>query len=140
MDAQRCRIVCAPDQILIDMLGQERHERRHQPMSRIQALVKGQVGRALVLGIGGFPEAAPVSTNVPVAQLINKRLDRITGGLCVVVVHCLGTAPDRLVHQCQRPAIDFRTLSYRYVGVQIHIIQPRIQNEEAVGVPERVNE
>ena len=109
-------------------------------MSRIQALEKGQVGRALILAIGGFPKAAPVSTHVPVAQLINKRLDRNPGGLGVVVVHCLGTAPDRLVHQCQRPAIDFRTLSYRYVGVQIHIVQPRIQNEEAVGVPERIDE
>ena len=109
-------------------------------MSRIQALVKGQVGRTLVLGIGGFPEAAPVSTNVPVAQLIDKRLDRITGGLCVVVVHCLGTAPDRLVHQRQRPAVDLRTLSCRYVGAQIHIIQPRVQNKEAVSVPECIDE
>ena len=89
-------------------------------MRDIQALVQRQVRRSFVRRIGRFPETPTVATHIPVAQLIDKRLDRLARRLGIVVFERSRRSRNRLVRQCQRPTIDFRSVLWSDVLTKIN--------------------
>ena len=127
-------------EILVHVLREERYEWRHEFVRSLQALVKRQVGLVLVLGIRRFPEATAIAAHVPVAELIDERLDRLARGLGIVIVERFRNDRDRLVCERERPAVDFGPIFNGHVSRQVDVVQSRVQNEKTVGVPERVDE
>ena len=105
----------------------------------MQALVQREVSRLSILRIRRLPEATAISTNVPVAELINERFQRFACRLRIVIIERLGDRGNRFMQQRQSPSIYLGTISRRDVSCQIDVIEPRIQYEKAVSIPERVD-
>ena len=108
----------------VEHLGDERRERRDQPGEGGEHLVERGVGARLaglipirVLAVLGGPEAGAAAADVPVRQVVQKRLDgaRRAGDLIAVERTCdlLGQP----VEPEQDPAVERRPLGERRHGV-----------------------
>ena len=74
MHAYRCIGIDLADQVLIELLGQERHERGEQRREGDQRFVQRRQGRRIGL-TARRPEAGPAAADIPVAQVVEKALD-----------------------------------------------------------------
>ena len=120
--------------------GDERHDRRHQPIHRMQALVEGQVGGLLVRPGRRLPEPSAIAPHVPVAQLVDEGFDRPPRREHVVRLQRLRRVGHGAMQQRERPAVDLGTLGERDVLGQVDAIELRVHHEERVGVPPGVDE
>ena len=140
MDAERCRVVDSPREVLMHRFAQERHDRCHHPVHGVQALVQRQIGGLFVAALGGLPEAPTVAPDVPVAELIDERLYRPARRQHVVCLQRPRRDRHRLMQRRERPTVDLRTLGKRHVAQDIDFVELRVHDEERVGVPVRIDE
>src|SRR5690606_27361974 len=75
----------------------------------------------------------------PVAERVDERFDCLSRGLRIIGVHRRRTGPDRLVQPGQRPAVDLRPFLYRRADSEVDAVEPGVQHEEAVRIPERID-
>ena len=128
------------NEILIHLVGKERHERCHQPVENVETCVERQVSR-LLIGPGlAFPEAPSIAAHIPVTELISERFNRAPRPSRIVVFECGCYEIDRPVQQSQHPSINFRAFGIRYISVKTNIIETGIKNEECICIPDGVNE
>ncbi len=138
--ARRSFFVYASYEVLVNGLAQERNEGRHEPVHDVQALVERQVRSLLVVTAGCLPESPPVEPDVPVTELIDEILDCRAGRLCVVCIERIRGCLHGLLQQGDDPTVYLGTFIERHVPAQIDLVEPGVHDEEAVGVPERVEE
>ena len=148
-------------QILPDRLADERNEGRGEPRDRQQCFVERPIGIelggvALRPGVGPArgPEAVAAATDEPVADGIDERGKRSGGAEVVVAVHAVDHGSGSRVELRQHPAIQLATVGDgpvaagpRQIGMlqgagsieerrRIEAIDPRVDHEEAVDIPE----
>ena len=127
------------NEVLVHVFREERYERRHQCCNAREALIQRQVGDVFVLGVGRLPEPAPIAAHVPVAELVDERLDSIACRFGVKIIHGLRAGVYRLVQQCQGPTVDLRSLLDGHMTRKVDVVQPCVQHEKAIGIPERID-
>ena len=138
---RRGRVVRA-DEILVDLLRQERDDRGQRLRQRHQRLVEGRVGAGLVGVVAAAPEARATAPDVPVREVVHhERLRRPRRALRVEVGHPLGGLAHRLVQPRQDPAVERRALGDRHARCRgVEAVEPRVGHPERVAVPERQDE
>ena len=129
-----------PGQILVYRLSHKRHKRRDQFLQRFKTLIERQISGLFIRARFAFPEPSPVSSDVPVTELVNETFNGLPGFSCVIGIERGGGCFNRMVEQCERPAIDFGTLSYRNILRQINVVEGRIQGKKGVTIPKGVDE
>ena len=127
-------------EILVHRLGEKRHERRDQTLQCVQTLVQRQVGRLFVGARFAFPESAPIAPDIPVTELVDEGLYRLSGTARIVGIHRLRDGVDGVMGQGQCPAVNLRTIRERDVVIEVDLIKGGVQGEKPVGVPQRVDE
>ena len=133
----------AARQVQVDLVGQERRERRQQRGDGEQAALKGGEGGAVAL-----PEPAPRDPHVPVGEILDVVGDRATGAGAVVGVHALDHGPHRSLQARQRPTVELGSgfcglCSACRRGGEGRRPEPlgvRVEDPERVRVPEREHE
>ena len=140
MHAVGCTFIDAPHEVLVERLGQERRERREHVGQRREALVKRVECGALVVTVGGLPEPAPVAAHVPVRELVHERLDGRTRGLRVEAFERVRNVGKRALLERDGPTVDLGSRGRIAALGVIDVLEPGVQHEETVGVPERVDE
>ena len=93
-------------QVLVQLLGDERRERRQQLGDRHERLVQRVVGGQLVGVALALPEAAPAAAHVPVAEVVDELLDGAAGAGGVVGLEAVGDVLDQRVQLAHEPAVD----------------------------------
>ena len=78
------------------------------------------------------PEARARAAHVPVRELVDERGDRVAGARGVVGVEPLAHDLGRRVQARERPAVEVGGR----LGVLADVVDVRVEDEEAVGVPE----
>ena len=101
----------ARKQPAVELLGDERHEGRDEQAQRGQDFVESLVGALLRLGAGarvvvGRPEPVAAAPDVPVRQLLEKRLDAACGRRGVVSAQAFSRLSDESVDPEQDPAVE----------------------------------
>ena len=114
-------------EVVVDLVGDERAERRQQVRDPDQAAVQRPERRRVAV-----PEARPRAAHVPVRQLVDERRDRVAGARGVVGVEPLAHDLGRRVQARDRPAVE---LGLRLAQL-LHVVDVRVQDVEAVRVPE----
>ena len=97
-------------QVLVQLLGDERRERREQLGHRDERLVQRVVGGQLVGVALALPEATPAAAHVPVAEVVDELLDRAGGAGGVVGLEAGGDVLDERVELADEPAVEQRPL------------------------------
>ena len=138
--AQWSRLVHPAHEVLVHGLGDERHDRRHQPVDGVQALVEGEIGGLLVPARRRLPEPTAVAPHVPVAELIHEGLERSPRREHVIGLQRVRRVGDRAMQQRERPAVDLGALGQRDVVGDVNAVELRVHHEERVGVPPGVDE
>ena len=114
-------------EVVVDLVGDERAERRQQVGDADQAAVqRPERGRVAV------PEARPRAAHVPVREVVDERRDRVAGARGVVVVEPLAHDLGRRVQARDRPAVE---LGLRLAQLR-DVVDVRVQDVEAVRVPQ----
>ena len=114
-------------EVVVDLVGDERAERRQQVRDADQAAVqRPERGRVAV------PEARARAAHVPVRQLVDERGDRVAGARGVVGVEPLAHDLGGRVQARDRPAVELG-LRLAQLG---DVVDVRVQDVEAVRVPE----
>ena len=127
-------------EILVHRLGEKRHERRDQTLQCVQTLVQRQVGRLFVGARFAFPESPTIASDIPVTELVDEGLYRLSGTARIVGIHRLRDGVDGVMGQGQCPAVNLRTILERDVVIEVDLIKGGVQGEKPVGVPQRVDE
>ncbi len=164
VDALRRVSFRSTHKILVHHLCHKRQHRREQLGKRRQHGVERLVS-GLFVGVGANacaargPEAAAAAANVPVAQVVQKRLGRLRHferDVCFVALgHCSNrlaqAGDDPLVQHGRRsslrprrpeiwlPFFEFERILQQFGGRR-PLVDARIGNEEGVGVPQRDDE
>ena len=122
-------------QPLPQLLGRERRVGGQQQGHRPQAGPQRPEGRVGVLP-GAAPEAPPRQPHVPVGQVVHERGQPPGGAGGVVVVQVPGHLVDGVGQLGQDPAVQRGGGRAGRRPGRVKALQPRVQAEEAVGVPE----
>ena len=124
-------------QVLVQLLGDERRERREQLGHRDERLVERVVGGQLVGVALALPEATPAAAHVPVAEVVDELLDRAAGAGGVVGLEAGGGVLDERVQLADQPAVEQRPLLHRHVlRRRVEAVDVGVHGEEAVRVPQ----
>ena len=115
-------------EVVVDLVGHERRERRQQLRDRDQAAAQRRERRRIAV-----PEAAAGAADVPVREVVDERGDRVAGAGGVVVIQALGDGLDGGGQPRQRPAIE--VVGRRDVA-RLDPVDVRVHDVEAVRVPE----
>lgn len=92
-----------------------------------------------IFWIGGLPETTPITPYIPVAELIDERLERLARRLRVKIVQRFRDRCNCLVQERQRPTVDLRTFFGRHLSTQVHVVETCVENEKTVGIPKRID-
>ena len=127
----------AHHQVLVQLLGQERHEGRQQAGEGGQRLVEGIVGRGLVRVVLALPEAAPAAAHVPVGEQIHEGLQVASGGGGVVAVQGGGDALDGVCSSASsQRSRALRSAAGGGASLRVEAVQIGVEHEEGIDVPE----
>ncbi len=129
--------VALPFQVAVDLLRDERRERRGDLGELHQDVAERAVGGKLVRVVRRLPEPAAAAADVPVRQILHELHERTHRALQVVGVHRRGHVGDERFHGRDDPAIQHvRAFGIDHLGVgeAVHV---RVGHEERVGVPPR---
>ncbi len=118
-------------EVVVDLVGRERDQRGQQLRHRHQAGVQRPEGGRIAV-----PEAPARAAHVPVGQLVHERRQRAACARRVVVVQPLGRDFGGRRQARQRPAVQVG----QSLGRGVDVVDVRVQDVEAVGVPEREHE
>ena len=123
-------------EVVVQAVGKEGRDGRHQLGQGDKAGVQGLVGRGLVLALPAFPETPAAETHVPVAEpFIHKGLHQACRPGRLVLVKGFVHFLDQGVEFGEDPAVDFGPAAVVYVVFLIvEAIDIGIQGKEAVGV------
>ena len=141
MNALRSRLIHGAHQILIDILGHERDHRRRTLADRHKRCVECHVSVDLILLHALCPETLTASSDIPVAHIIDKIIQRscslrdaVVGK---VVVHFL----NHRIQLGEQPFVHHgKLLIVKRIFRCVKIVNVRIQHEECIGIPERTHE
>ncbi len=123
----------APSSVVVDLVGQERAERREQLRDRDQAGVqRAERGRIAV------PEAPARAPHVPVGEVVDEVGDRVAGARGVEVLQALGDDLHRRGQARQRPAVEVVRRARVRVGPDA--VDVRVEHVEAERVPQLQHE
>ena len=141
MDALRRGGVHAADDVLIDLLRDERDHRRGAAADGIERRVERHVRIDRVLRHLLVPEALTAAADVPVRQLVHKVLHRLGGLRDAVAVQVLVRGADHRVHPRQEPLVhDGERRRVQRVLRRVELMDLRVEDIESIGVPEGVHE
>src|SRR5258708_11349137 len=139
VNAERCMLVDAAHQVLIQLFRRERHEGSEQLDECGQALVQREVCRHLLVVQGSFPEAFAAAAQVPVREVLQELLRDCCWLRRVVLVQAVRDLTDGLLQFRENPAVKFAALRYRQLVVlRVKGIDIGIRHEEPIHVPELI--
>lgn len=123
-------------QVGIDLVGQERRDRRDQLCRTDQNFVSGRIHALLVFCHFFCVESSSRSSDIPVRQILRHKFRDCSHRLHVVVaVHIASHVFDQLVVLGQNPAVEFRSLVVIYgqlIGFEVVLVG--VNDEEIVYV------
>ena len=136
-------------QVAVHHLGDERGKGGEQLEQTDQDIVERGIRGRLVCVMLALPKAATAAPDVPVAQVVQQRLDDHGRGIGIRVGQDLGTARGHLVDAGHDPAVQWvlaigrRALWYaghKTLLRRLPAVKNRIADEKVVYVPQRDEE
>ena len=140
--ALRCVRAHAADEVLPQLVRQERHHRRHQAHDLHEGVPQRLVGRALVGLVIRLPVAGAREANVPVREVVDVGLDGPHQARRVVRVERRAALADQALRDRDQPAVErapgrqVRPLRQRLIA-RLELVDRGVEDEEVVGVPQR---
>ena len=118
-------------EVVEDLIGDERAERRQQLGDGHQAVAQGRERGGIAV-----PEARARTAHVPVGEIVDEPLDLPAGDGRVEIVEPLADDRCRLLQARQRPAVEVGQLDGLDTARRRDLVGVRVQHVEAVRVPE----
>ena len=128
--------------LCVDLIGDERCDRRHHLCESRENFICSSIGRSLVeshgVALALCEESSSRSSDVPVGQVsVDELTDSPYGPHVVIRVHSLCCDLDESVVLGDDPSVEFRSFSIRHVEVLLlYLVDVRIEAEEVVCVSE----
>ena len=124
-------------QVGVNLLGDERRERRRDFRELDEDVAERPIGEEFVRVVRRLPETAAAAADIPVRQILDELDERPHGLLEVVDVHRRRHVVDERLHRGDDPAVEeVRALRVDDLRV-VEVVDVRVGDEERVGVPPR---
>ena len=136
----RGRIHRAND-IAVDFLGNERHERRDEPCRSFEYGVQRHVRGFFVLGHVAAPVTLAATAHVPVGEFIHEVADLARGFGDLVVFERVVHELDKRVHSRQYPLVHNGQFALvQSIFRRVELVDLGVENIERIGVEQRAEE